>query len=645
MADAPASEAAEEPRRSAWVQLGFILAAYGALAVCVSLVGAAAEAGHQRETLLGGLATGVVMVVLGELMRRRRGKATFRRTTVRLAVASLQVAVGVLLLVAGGSDLTAFVGIASVSLGLAALISEWRYFTKWAPRRGPIALAAAFVLILAGVLATTTHSLGFVAGALVVGLLLAELGCEALTEDTIYPPPKRSQLVVAGGGLALLALAFVLMVVGGAPWQYSALISVVLVVLVAAVAADSDGWAAMLVVIVAVIWASTPRVGGSVDSLEPKSGDPYFVALGDSYISGEGAERYFGGTNRKGKDECRLAPTAYPVRLAQSAQASVPAELLFLACSGAHAVDLYGPRANRLKESPQLDQYRAKVEELALDPADLEFVLLSLGGNNAGFGEIGKTCAGPGDCTEIAQRWLDQLSTVRTELGKAYDQVGDTFGATPVYVAAYPLPLTPEHCWWSWLSGGEHRFLVGFVEQLNDVVEAEAREHGFTYMGATETAFVEPGLRICDPGDPGDLGVNFIALNPVSGDLSDMALPKHWIHNSFHPNEVGHERFAEIIGATITSGQPRPEHVARVTPVAGSSNQKPGEWTLHQIRNLVLKLLGVLSVGLFGAWLLLLPVFRWTRTNQLSLGRPQNLAKVAKRNVSSVADRLRSEQP
>lgn len=193
-------------------------------------------------------------------------------------------------------------------------------------------------------------------------------------------------------------------------------------------------------------------------------------------------------------------------------------------------------------------------------------------------------------------------------------------------MAAYPLPLTPHHCWWSWLSGSEHRFLVGFVEQLNDVVEAEAREHGFTYMGAIETAFVGPGLRICDPGDSGDLGVNFMALNPVSGDLSDIALPKHWIHNSFHPNEVGHERLAEIIGATITSGQPRPEHVARVTPIAGSSNQKPGEWTLHQIRSLVLKLLGVLSVGLFGAWLLLLPVFRWTRSNQLSLGRPQDLA-------------------
>lgn len=54
MADAGASEAAEEPRRSAWVQFGFILAAFSALAVCVSLMGAAAGQATSARRSCGG---------------------------------------------------------------------------------------------------------------------------------------------------------------------------------------------------------------------------------------------------------------------------------------------------------------------------------------------------------------------------------------------------------------------------------------------------------------------------------------------------------------------------------------------------------------------------------------------------------------
>ena len=64
------------------------------------------------------------------------------------------------------------------------------------------------------------------------------------------------------------------------------------------------------------------------------------VALGDSYMSGEGAGTFFRGTDRGRSDACRRAPTAYPVRVARALAARPPARydgacLTFVACSGA----------------------------------------------------------------------------------------------------------------------------------------------------------------------------------------------------------------------------------------------------------------------------------------------------------------------
>lgn len=62
------------------------------------------------------------------------------------------------------------------------------------------------------------------------------------------------------------------------------------------------------------------------------------VALGDSYISGEGAARFFPGTDHPGSNECRRAATAYPYLVAEALGAS----LTFVACSGARTSHLTG---------------------------------------------------------------------------------------------------------------------------------------------------------------------------------------------------------------------------------------------------------------------------------------------------------------
>ena len=143
------------------------------------------------------------------------------------------------------------------------------------------------------------------------------------------------------------------------------------------------------------------------------------------------------------------------MRLAVAGDDTLPDHVLFLACSGALSDDLDEPRPNRTVREPQLEQYATAME--TLDEGDVEFVLLSVGGNDTGFGDIGKACAAPGDCSDIGERWLDELATVGTELTTAYTALATEVGDIPVYVLPYPVPLTEHGCWWSWLNEDDTR--------------------------------------------------------------------------------------------------------------------------------------------------------------------------------------------
>jgi hypothetical protein len=84
-------------------------------------------------------------------------------------------------------------------------------------------------------------------------------------------------------------------------------------------------------VAVAITWA---ELGASE---ETAARDPHpdssfhIVAIGDSYMSGEGAARYFHGTDDPRTNRCHRAASAYPYLVADE----IGASLIFAACSGA----------------------------------------------------------------------------------------------------------------------------------------------------------------------------------------------------------------------------------------------------------------------------------------------------------------------
>jgi lysophospholipase L1-like esterase len=124
-----------------------------------------------------------------------------------------------------------------------------------------------------------------------------------------------------------------------------------------------------------------------------------YVALGDSYSSGEGTFNYFPNTDITA-NKCHRSPDAYPLVLFRSGQLGgiTPSELDFGACSGATIHDFYNPVWNN--EPPQLDvictpKPYVQPSAGALAPCSdtsVQLVTLSVGGNDLGFDSILTAC-------------------------------------------------------------------------------------------------------------------------------------------------------------------------------------------------------------------------------------------------------------
>lgn len=330
------------------------------------------------------------------------------------------------------------------------------------------------------------------------------------------------------GGIVLGALS------KGADASYVLPIALGLFLVVAGMAARSNADIVVVIMVAAVVWTLTYQAAPIPPNLQPAKGDGVIVALGDSYISGEGADVFYEGTNDKNDadaKECRRAPTAYsPLLMADRLPGGLPNELVFLACSGAKIGEV------RDEQLPQLAALMAD-DGLDLEP---KLVLLSVGGNDSLFGTIGRVCILPTDCTDLGRAWRENLPTVATALRELYPMVREVVGDdVPVVVVPYPIPLAETRCRYSALTTEEHRFLHGFTEQLDQVVAEAATDEDFWVVDTVPDALT--GRRICDVRDPADAAVNFLAANSVLGTLEQSLSPTNWFHNSLHPNASGHE--------------------------------------------------------------------------------------------------------
>ncbi|WP_129843569.1 SGNH/GDSL hydrolase family protein [Streptomyces sp. RFCAC02] len=219
-----------------------------------------------------------------------------------------------------------------------------------------------------------------------------------------------------------------------------------------------------------------------------------YVALGDSYSSGNGAGSYDAASG-----DCRRSDNAYP---SLWAEANDPDSFDFAACSGARTDDVIADQLGPLD-------------------ADTTLVSISIGGNDAGFGDTMQACVlqGTSACLEAIDTANAYIAdTLPGELDTVYDAIAEAAPNAEVVVLGYPRMYKLNGSCLLGISEQSRAAINGASDNLSSVISKRAADHGFTY-GDVRPAF--SGHEICS----GDEWIHSVTL-PIG--------------DSYHPNAEGH---------------------------------------------------------------------------------------------------------
>jgi len=162
-----------------------------------------------------------------------------------------------------------------------------------------------------------------------------------------------------------------------------------------------------------------------------------FIAMGDSYSSGEGIEPFIYGTDISNGNKCHQSKDSYPMLL--DSDASTDLNLTAdVACSGAMISDLLGTISNSgigsWSSAPQVDVLNSSTK----------VVTLTIGGNDIGFKDYMTTCValacGPVTAPSVYNPVKAAItsSSFSSKLIATYKTILSDAPAADLYVADYP---------------------------------------------------------------------------------------------------------------------------------------------------------------------------------------------------------------
>ncbi len=256
-----------------------------------------------------------------------------------------------------------------------------------------------------------------------------------------------------------------------------------------------------------------------------QAGKPNYVALGDSYSSGEGNPPFIAPSDTDG---CDRSPQAYAPLVALAANVSLRA---FVACSGATSDEEYTGMDG---EPSQLD----------LLDASTNLVTLTSGGDDAGFPAFAEACVNPAtNCGTDSSAYTTAMdyidNSLQDNLELLYNRIHAAAPNATVYVVGYP-QVAPE-------PGGTCTF---FTDS-----EKTAARNLVTALNAKALAAVQD-LQNTDADfefvDPTQTGSPFIGheLCTDNSYFNDVEWPTNY---SFHPNADGQAAYAQLIADNVTS--------------------------------------------------------------------------------------------
>ncbi len=290
---------------------------------------------------------------------------------------------------------------------------------------------------------------------------------------------------------------------------------------------------------------------GQVLTAYPRPATSY-IALGDSFSSGEGVPPFMTGTDLPSVNTCHRSNLAYPMVISGSSS-KIPSLRTtgFRACSGAVTDNVWDvPQAN---EGIQTDRYPDSTTTL---------VTISIGGNDIGFSDFAKACVF-GNCEAGSSAYNTARGHIDNDLAAkltaTYQNILANAPNANVYVVGYP-PVVPNRavtdpddnmCFYlqdgstKWADArGAYDIISRLDAKISDTVNAvrgmkssNSRLH-FVDTNASDSPF--KGHEIC-----GTTGTSwFQNLDQALNNASYV----------FHPNQTGQDGLATIVGAVINAG-------------------------------------------------------------------------------------------
>ena len=245
-----------------------------------------------------------------------------------------------------------------------------------------------------------------------------------------------------------------------------------------------------------------------------------YVAMGDSFSSGQGDEPWTPESNQNG---CARAQNGYPLGFAKSytSNGTYPyqASTEFVACSGATTDQFLV--SGRNGELAQINW---------LSPAT-QLVTLTIGGNDVGFAPILRSCVLGTGCDDTAFPDLDaQIHLMLGKLQAVYLQVARTAPLAKVIVLTYP-QIFPPALEWNICNPTQ----IGRITPTNlDWIRSKWSEFNGVIKQAVVAA-ADPNVYILDE-ETSFLGHSVCDSSP---DANGIFLPPLNNNDSFHPNRSG----------------------------------------------------------------------------------------------------------
>jgi len=282
-----------------------------------------------------------------------------------------------------------------------------------------------------------------------------------------------------------------------------------------------------------------------------------YIALGDSYSSGQGNPIYEAGTDVAGVNECRRSLEAYPQVVADDISKNINL-LSFKACGGATTNDVLGLAES---DDPKGSWFFASQKSVLVANPDVDIVSITVGGNDAGFQDYASACwVGWCDFGSIPYNNIVGVinsSVYRAKLESTYKALLDSTNHAQVYILDYPTLVvndsndacvafnTPYN-----VTDESNDITVAYVGQLLNATIEEVYLSVKTDPGYSTKASRLHLVKVNYPGSPFD-GHDFCSDRylPLEEKMFyPINEPTFWdVPEALHPTVKGQYAYAQIL--------------------------------------------------------------------------------------------------